>query len=153
MHTLNSTFGYGIVRQAAIRAWLNIFGMQAVYVCRIYISFETKGAVGMSLNRVRSEQTDLLMQAMLEIKNVDEGYALFEDLCTIREVQDLAQRIHVAKLLREHITYHDIATQTGASTATISRVNRALVYGAGGYETVLGRLIDEKQENGSGEDK
>ena len=99
----------------------------------------------MSLNRVRSEQTDLLMQAMLEIKN--------EDLCTIREVQDLAQRIHVAKLLREHITYHDIATQTGASTATISRVNRALVYGAGGYETVLGRLIDEKQENGSGEDK
>ena len=72
---------------------------------------------------------------------------------TIREVQDLAQRIHVAKLLREHVTYHDIATQTGASTATISRVNRALVYGAGGYETVLGRLIDEKQENGSGEDK
>ena len=108
----------------------------------------------MSLNRVRSEQTDLLMQAMLRNKERGRGLrAVRGILCTIREVQDLAQRIHVAKLLREHITYHDIATQTGASTATISRVNRALVYGAGGYETVLGRLIDEKQENGSGEDK
>lgn len=107
----------------------------------------------MSLQRVRSEQTDLLMRAILEVKNVDEGYALFEDLCTIREVQDLAQRIHVAKLLREHITYHDIAVATGASTATISRVNRSLVYGAGGYESVLARLAEGDAENTAGEDK
>ena len=102
-----------------------------------------KEAHYMSLKRVRGEQTDLLMRAVLEINSVDEGYALFEDLCTIREVQDLAQRIHVAKLLREHITYHEIAERTGASTATISRVNRALMYGAGGYESVLSRLADQ----------
>ena len=107
----------------------------------------------MSLQRVRSEQTDLLMKAILEVQNVDEGYALFEDLCTIREVQDLAQRIHVAKLLREHITYHEIASRTGASTATISRVNRALVYGAGGYDSVLNRMHDDEASEKSGEDK
>ncbi len=94
----------------------------------------------MSLSRVQNEQTDLLMRAILNLENAEEAYALFEDLCTIREVQDLAQRIHVAKLLREKITYHEIALKTGASTATISRVNRALVYGAGGYEAVLRRL-------------
>lgn len=99
----------------------------------------------MGLKRVRNEQTDLLMNAILELSSVDEGYALFEDLCTIREVQDLAQRIHVAKLLRDHITYHDIAQKTGASTATISRVNRALVYGAGGYERVLERLSGDAE--------
>ena len=101
----------------------------------------------MSLSRVRNGQTDLLMQAILNVENVDEAYALFEDLCTIREVQDLAQRIHVAKLLREKITYHEIALKTGA--ATISRVNRALVYGAGGYEKVLARLSAQAD----GEDK
>ena len=103
----------------------------------------------MSPSRVRNGQTDLLMQAILNVENVDEAYALFEDLCTIREVQDLAQRIHVAKLLREKITYHEIALKTGASTATISRVNRALVYGAGGYEKVLARLSAQAD----GEDK
>ena len=97
-------------------------------------------ACDMSLSRVQNEQTDLLMRAILNLENAEEAYALFEDLCTIREVQDLAQRIHVAKLLREKITYHEIALKTGASTATISRVNRALVYGAGGYEAVLRRL-------------
>lgn len=107
----------------------------------------------MSLQRVRSEQTDLLMKAILEVQSLDEGYALFEDLCTIREVQDLAQRIHVAKLLREHITYHEIASRTGASTATISRVNRALVYGAGGYEAVLNRMQYDETSEKSEEDK
>lgn len=106
----------------------------------------------MSLSRVRNEQTDLLMQSILNLKDSEEAYALFEDLCTIREVQDLAQRIHVAKLLREHITYHEIALETGASTATISRVNRALVYGAGGYEKVLARIGETEAET-IGEDR
>ena len=67
----------------------------------------------------------------------------FDDLCTIHEVQALAQRIEVARLLRERITYHDIAERTGASTATISRVNRCLTYGADGYNTVLDRMEKE----------
>ena len=94
----------------------------------------------MGLDRIRNEQTDLLIESLLQLRTLDEGYQLLEDLCTIREVQDLAQRIAVAAMLKQGVTYHDIAASTGASTATISRVNRALVYGAGGYETVLKRM-------------
>ena len=65
-------------------------------------------------------------------------------MCTIHEIQALAQRLEVAKLLREHITYHEIAERTGASTATISRVNRCLTYGADGYNIVLDRMEKEK---------
>ncbi len=86
------------------------------------------------------EQLKLLISVLLSLKDEEETRNLLSDLCTIREVQDLGQRIEVAKLLRAQMTYNDIAAATGASTATISRVNRCLIYGAGGYRTVLERM-------------
>ena len=94
----------------------------------------------MPMERFKNEQTDRLIEALLCLKSEEEGYKLLQDLCTIRELQDLAQRLEVAALLREKVTYTEIAQRTGVSTATISRVNRSLSYGAGGYEMVLGRL-------------
>ena len=87
--------------------------------------------------RVKNGQTDLLMKALLSLESTDEAYRFFEDLCTIAEIKSMAQRIEVAKMLRGHATYQEIARQTGASSATISRVNRALLYGANGYTAVL----------------
>lgn len=95
------------------------------------------------MERFKSGQTDLLVRALLAVQNPEEVYQLLEDLMTIREIQDLAQRVEVASLLRRHVTYTEIAQKTGVSTATISRVNRALTYGAGGYELALGRLDTE----------
>ena len=89
---------------------------------------------------IRKEQMGLLIQAILSLESEEECEQLLSDLCTIREMQDLAQRIEVARLLRAQMTYNDIAQTTGASTATISRVNRCLLYGAGGYEKILSRL-------------
>jgi TrpR-related protein YerC/YecD len=90
--------------------------------------------------KMRNEQTDLLVQTLLTLRDEETCYRLLEDLCTIHEVQSLAQRLEVARLLREKITYHEIAERTGASTATISRVNRCLTYGAEGYARVLDAL-------------
>ena len=95
-------------------------------------------------SKLKNEQTDLLFEAILSLNSQEECYRLFEDLCTIHEIQALAQRLEVAKLLRERITYHEIAERTGASTATISRVNRCLTYGAYGYNIVLDRMEKEK---------
>ena len=86
------------------------------------------------------QQLSLLVKALLSLENEEETKNLLADLCTIREVQDLGQRIEVARLLRAQMTYNDIAEATGASTATISRVNRCLMYGAGGYRAVLERM-------------
>ncbi len=94
---------------------------------------------------INEEQLKLLTEVLLSLKTEDEARSLLSDLCTIREMQDLGQRLEVARLLRRQMTYSDIAQRTGASTATISRVNRCLVYGAGGYRTVLERL--EKGED------
>ena len=94
---------------------------------------------------INEEQLKLLTEVLLSLKTEDEARSLLSDLCTIREMQDLGQMLEVARLLRRQMTYSDIAQQTGASTATISRVNRCLVYGAGGYRTVLERL--EKGED------
>ena len=91
----------------------------------------------------RNHQTDLLVRALLALETPEECYQLLDDLCTIAEVQAMAQRIEVARLLREHITYQEIAGETGASTATISRVNRCLTYGSDGYTTVLNRMEGE----------
>ncbi len=93
---------------------------------------------------IRQEQLELLIRALLALENRDECENLLIDVCTIREMQDLAQRLEVARLLRAQMTYNDIAQATGASTATISRVNRCLMYGAGGYRSVLDKL--EKQD-------
>ena len=92
---------------------------------------------------LHDEQMKLLFEAVLSLENHDECSAFFDDLCTIGELAAMAQRYSVAILLRQGIPYHDIARQTGASTATISRVNRALQYGADGYKLVLGRKDNE----------
>ncbi|MBQ1822802.1 MAG: YerC/YecD family TrpR-related protein [Lachnospiraceae bacterium] len=89
---------------------------------------------------IRNRETDRLMDGILSLKNREEAYRFFEDLCTINEMESLSQRFEVAGMLREEQTYHDIAEKTGASTATISRVNRALNYGDDGYDMVLRRL-------------
>ena len=91
-------------------------------------------------SRLQSEQTDNLARAFLSLENVEDCYRLFEDLFTIREIQDLSQRLEVAQLLQGQATYTEIVEKTGVSTATIGRVNRALNYGAGGYQRVLDKL-------------
>lgn len=92
----------------------------------------------------RRAQSKLLIDALLSVGDEEECFRLLTDLLTIKEMQDLSQRMEVAKLLREKKTYADIALQTGVSTATISRVNRALMYGEGGYNMVLDRLEAQK---------
>ncbi len=87
-----------------------------------------------------SEEIDHLFQALLSLENVEEYYRFFEDICTIRELREMSQRLEVARQLKAGRVYADIAKDTGASTATISRVNRCLGYGAGGYALVLQRL-------------
>ena len=91
-------------------------------------------------SRLQSEQADLLARAFLALESMEDCYRLFEDLFTIREVQDLSSRMEIAMMLRDRITYNEIVEKTGASTATIGRVNRALNYGAGGYERVIEKL-------------
>ena len=85
-------------------------------------------------------RNDLLYQAILTLQNLEECKNFFSDLCTVAELRAMAQRLEVAQLLDEGLIYNDILQRTGASSATISRVNRALQYGADGYKTVLPRL-------------
>ena len=94
--------------------------------------------------RIRSESLNELFRAILCLQNEEECYRFFEDACTMNELMSISGRLEVARLLHEGKTYNEIAEQTGASTATISRVNRALLYGSDGYGLVLERL--EKSE-------
>lgn len=89
---------------------------------------------------INEENRELLYEALLKLKSKEECRAFLEDLCTINELEAISQRLVVAKLLSEDKVYVDIVEKTGASTATISRVNRTLRYGTGGYETVVNRL-------------
>lgn len=90
--------------------------------------------------KIKTEAVDSLFDAILTLKDRGECYAFFEDLCTVNELLSLSQRFEVASMLRDHKTYLDIAEKTGASTATISRVNRSLNYGNDGYELVFNRM-------------
>lgn len=87
----------------------------------------------------KDEHTDYLAESLLKLRTKEEVYRVLDDLCTINEIKSLAQRMHIARLLQERMVYSDIAQLTGASTATISRVNRCLNYGAGGYPLLLAR--------------
>lgn len=102
----------------------------------------------MQIDKLRGKELDQLFQSVLSLKDMDECYRFFDDLCTINEIQSLAQRLEVARMLRDGNTYHKIETETGASTATISRVKRCLNYGNDAYELVLDR-IHNKEENES----
>ncbi len=86
---------------------------------------------------------DLLVQAILSLQNEEDVYRLLDDLCTITEIKAMSQRINVAKLLFVETTYNEVARETGASTATISRVKRCLNYGADGYRRVLIKMQKE----------
>ncbi len=98
-------------------------------------------------SKLKSRQADALARAFLCLETEEDCYRMFEDLFTIREIQDLSQRLEVAQLLRKQTTYTEIVEKTGVSTATIGRVNRALNYGAGGYQLVLERMgAGEKKE-------
>lgn len=94
----------------------------------------------------RTKETDRLFQAILSLKELDECYRLFEDLCTVKETEAMAQRLQVAEQLRAGNNYNQVSEDTGASSATISRVNKCLLYGSGGYELVLNRLSFDEVE-------
>lgn len=90
--------------------------------------------------KIRTAEVDHLFDAILTLKDKEECYTFFEDVCTVNELLSISQRYEVAKMLREGNTYLEISTATGASTATISRVNRSLNYGNDGYDMVLNRI-------------
>lgn len=98
------------------------------------------------ISKIKSPEVDHLFETILTLENKEECYRFFEDICTINEIQAMAQRLQVAIMLRERKTYIDIADTTGASTATISRVNRSLNYGCNGYKIVLNRIDERKRE-------
>lgn len=95
--------------------------------------------------KIKTDSVDHLFAAILTLKNSEECYTFFEDVCTVNELLSLSQRYEVAKMLREQQTYLEIAEKTGASTATISRVNRSLNYGNDGYDMVFDRLLETGQ--------
>lgn len=95
-------------------------------------------------SKIKSEEMDFLFESILQLKNIEECYKFFEDICTVNEINAIKQRLQVAKMLMDKRTYLDIANTTGASTATISRVNRSLTYGNGGYDIAFGRIEEEK---------
>lgn len=90
------------------------------------------------MDKYKVDMHDEFFEAILKLKTIDDCRAFFDDICTIKELQDLSQRLKVAGLLKEKKSYIDISSETGASTATISRVSRCLNYGSGGYSLVLG---------------
>ena len=92
------------------------------------------------MNSNLSQETfDDLFKAILSIDNIDDCYDFFDDLCTVQELKAIAQRYHVEKILRNKCVYSEIVKETGASTATISRVNRSLLYGCGGYDKIFSK--------------
>ena len=94
----------------------------------------------------KKEKNGNLYRAILTLKDEEECYAFFQDLCTIAELRSMEQRYEVATLLSEGMVYSDILERTGASSATISRVNRALLNGTGGYVSVLGKMKEDGHE-------
>ena len=95
-------------------------------------------------SKIKDEHTDHLFKAILALENTEECYKFFEDLCTVPEIKAMAQRFEVAKMLSEKQVYSEIVKKTGASTATISRVNRSLIYGSDGYDMIFKRINEGK---------
>ena len=92
------------------------------------------------MSKLRNPDTDLLFEGILKLRSVEECYSFFTDICTIKELQAMTQRLQVAKQLYEGRNYNEVYQDTGVSSATICRVNKCLNYGDGGYKTVLDRL-------------
>lgn len=100
----------------------------------------------MANSKIKSDNMDFLFDCILSLQSMDECYDFFEDLCTVNELQAISQRIVVAKMLSEKRVYSDIVKETGASTATISRVNRSLQFGCNGYEKLFERVAAGKKD-------
>ena len=98
------------------------------------------------MNKLHNKEVDTLFEAILSLNSVEECYKFFEDACTIKEVLEIAQRLKAAKMLTEGVNYALISKETGMSTATISRVNRCLEYGGGGYAMILERLSKKEDK-------
>ncbi len=98
------------------------------------------------MKNINRDNLDNLFKAVLELRTVDECYSFFEDLCTISELKSMSQRMEVALMLADKRIYTDIAKETGASTATISRVNRCINYGKDGYNLVIDRMKESKAD-------
>ncbi|EST10835.1 YerC/YecD family TrpR-related protein [Sporolactobacillus laevolacticus] len=98
----------------------------------------------MQIDKLRGKSLDQLFDAILTLKDREECYRFFDDLCTMGEVQSLSQRLEVARMLMAGQTYHQIEEDTGASTATISRVKRCINFGADGYKMTIDRLEENK---------
>ena len=96
-------------------------------------------------SKFKKEDIDELFEAVLTLRDLEDCYRFFEDICTINELHAIAQRLQVAKLLSEKKTYSEIEAITNASTATISRINKCLIYGAEGYQRVLERLKEKEK--------
>ena len=99
-------------------------------------------------NKLKRETTDELFRAILSLKDLDECYEFFEDLCTMKELADMAQRIETAQMLLAGKTYEQIVKSVEISTATISRINRCIQYGTGGYEKILARIAEQGAASG-----
>ena len=95
-------------------------------------------------SKLQTQEVDQFLKGILMLEDLEEAYRFFEDICTVSELRSIAQRFDVAKMLREGMTYTSIAEKTGASTATISRVNRALQFGCDGYKLVFDKLDGQK---------
>ena len=98
-------------------------------------------------SKLKTPAVELLFDAILCLDTKEECYDFFEDVCTINELLSLSQRFEVAKMLREKKTYLDIAEKTGASTATISRVNRSLNYGTDGYDKIFKKMKEKDEQS------
>lgn len=99
----------------------------------------------MSFEKLKNKHVDQLFESILKIESLEEAYRFFDDLMTVNEIQSLAQRLEVARMLTKNYTYNQIESETGASTATISRVKRCLNYGNDGYKLALNRVGIEKE--------
>lgn len=95
------------------------------------------------MNKLHKPEIDRLFKAILSFESIEECSSFFEDICTIKEIQDMSQRLEVARMLSVHKSYAEISKETGASTATISRVNKCLIYGSDGYKKALSKMDTE----------
>ncbi|MBQ5649697.1 MAG: TrpR YerC/YecD [Clostridia bacterium] len=97
------------------------------------------------MEKLHTKEVDKLFEAILSLETVDECYKFFEDICTVKEILDISQRLKAAKMLKNGANYMDISKATGMSTATISRVSKCLEYGGGGYAMIIDRVADDKE--------
>ncbi|MBQ1935098.1 MAG: TrpR YerC/YecD [Clostridia bacterium] len=97
------------------------------------------------MEKLHTKEVDNLFDAILSLETVDECYKFFEDICTVKEILDISQRLKAAKMLKNGANYMDISKATGMSTATISRVSKCLEYGGGGYAMIIDRVADDKE--------